>query len=113
MLLDCIKSFEHNTLVSCILSKYLSCEPENILQCLVRDDKDNTTIYGLLEYWAEINYTDSLNVLDFIELSLNEVADFVFISTSPPDIGGAQGSTANTILKLNKNIIIPLEWLLD
>jgi len=112
MLLDCIKSYEHNTLVSNILSAYLSCKPESILQCLVRDDKNNT-VYGLLEYWAEINNTDSLNVLDFIELSLNDVANFTFISTSPPDIGGIQGSTANTILKLSKNIIIPLEWLLD
>ena len=111
MNINTIKAYEHNTLVSDILSKYLICKPELIIPVLVGDGQDTT--YGLLEYWAEVNNTDPFNVLDAIEFSLRSVADFTFISTSPADTGGFPGPTANTILKLIDNIIIPLEWMLD
>lgn len=111
MNVNTIKSYEHNASVSEILSSYLMCKPELIIQTLVGDVQD--TANGLLEYWAEINNTEPFNVLDTIEFSLRSVADFTFISTSPADTGGFSGPTANTVLRLTNDIIIPLEWMLD
>lgn len=106
-----LKSYEHNASTSDILSSYLMCKPELIIQTLVGDVQD--TANSLLEYWAEINNTEPFNVLDTIEFSLRSVADFTFISTSPADTGGFSGPTANTVLRLTNDIIIPLEWMLD
>lgn len=111
MNINTLKSYELNTSVSDILSSYLMCKPELIIQTLVGDVQD--TANGLLEYWAEINNTEPFNVLDTIEFSLRSVADFTFISTSPADTGGFSGPTANTVLRLTNDIIIPLEWMLD
>lgn len=111
MNINTLKSYELNTSVSDILSSYLMCKPELIIQTLVGDVQDTTD--GLLEYWAEINNTEPFNVLDTIEFSLRSVADFTFISTSPADTGGFSGPTANTVLRLTNDIIIPLEWMLD
>lgn len=111
MNINTLKSYELNTSVSDILSSYLMCKPELIIQTLVGDVQD--TADGLLEYWAEINNTEPFNVLDTIEFSLRSVADFTFISTSPADTGGFSGPTANTVLRLTNDIIIPLEWMLD
>lgn len=111
MNINTLKSYELNTSVSDILSSYLMCNPELIIQTLVGDVQD--TANGLLEYWAEINNTEPFNVLDTIEFSLRSVADFTFISTSPADTGGFSGPTANTVLRLTNDIIIPLEWMLD
>ena len=111
MNINTLKSYELNSSVSDILSAYLMCKPELIIQTLVGDVQDNTN--GLLEYWAEINNTEPFNVLDTIEFSLRSVADFTFISTSPADTGGFSGPTANTVLRLTNDIIIPLEWMLD
>lgn len=111
MNINTLKSYEHNASVSDILSSYLMCNHELIIQTLVGDVQDTTN--GLLEYWAEINNTEPFNVLDTIEFSLRSVADFTFISTSPADTGGFSGPTANTVLRLTNDIIIPLEWMLD
>ena len=111
MNINTLKSYEHNASVSDILSSYLMCKPELIIQTLVGDVQD--TANGLLEYWAEINNTEPFNVLDKIEFSLRSVADFTFISTSPADTGGFPCKTANTVLRLTNDIIIPLEWMLD
>lgn len=111
MNVNTIKSYELNTSVSDILSSYLMCKPELIIQTLVGDVQDMTN--GLLEYWAEINNTEPFNVLDTIEFSLRSVADFTFISTSPADTGGFPCKTANAVLRLTNDIIIPLEWMLD
>lgn len=111
MNINTLKSYELNTSLSYILSSYLMCKPELIIQTLVGDVQD--TANGLLEYWAEINNTEPFNVLDTIELSLRSVADFTFISTSPADTGGFHCKTANTVLRLTNDIIIPLEWMLD
>ena len=111
MNINTLKSYELNTSLSDILSSYLMCKPELIIQTLVGDVQD--TANGLLEYWAEINNTEPFNVLDTIEFSLRSVADFTFISTSPADTGGFPCKTANTVLRLTNDIIIPLEWMLD
>jgi len=102
---DVYKQFEHDTLVSRILSEYVVCRPDILLQSLVED----SDIYGLVEYWAEINRTDKLSILDAVEMSINKIADFKVISTSL-----CQGSlTLHSILKLQNDIIIPLDWCLD
>lgn len=107
-----LKSYEHNTSASDILSAYLMCNPELIIQTLVGDVQDTTN--GLLEYWAEINNTEPFNVLDTIEWSLRiDVSEFKFISVSPDGAGGFNCQIANTVLKLTNDIIIPLEWMLD
>lgn len=112
MNINTIKSYEHNTSVSDILSSYLMCKPELIIQTLVGDVQD--TANGLLEYWAEINNTEPFNVLDTIEWSLRrDVSEFKFISISQDGTGGFNCQIANTVLKLTNDIIIPLEWMLD
>lgn len=112
MNINTIKSYEHNTSASEILSSYLMCKPELIIQTLVGDVQDTTN--GLLEYWAEINNTDPFNVLDTIEWSLRRDAyEFKFISVSPDGTGDFHCQIANTVLKLTNDIIIPLEWMLD
>ena len=112
MNINTLKSYEHNASVSDILSSYLMCKPELIIQTLVGDVQDTTN--GILEYWAEINNTDPFNVLDTIEWSLRRgIAEFKFISVSPDGTGGFNCKTANTVLKLTNDIIIPLEWMLD
>ena len=112
MNINTLKSYELNTSVSDILSSYLMCKPELIIQTLVGDVQDTTN--GLLEYWAEINNTEPFNVLDTIEWSLRiDISEFKFISTSPADTGGFPCKTANTVLRLTNDIIIPLEWMLD
>ena len=112
MNVNTLKSYEHNTSVSEILSSYLMCKPELIIQTLVGDVQD--TANGLLEYWAEINNTEPFNVLDTIEWSLRiDVSEFKFISVSPDGAGGFNCKIANTVLKLTNDIIIPLEWMLD
>ena len=112
MNINTLKAYEHNTSASEILSAYLICKPELIIQTLVGDVQDTNN--GLLEYWAEINNTDPFNVLDTIEWSLRiDVSEFKFISVSPDGTGGFPCQTANTVLKLTNDIIIPLEWMLD
>ena len=112
MNINMLKSYEHNTSVSDILSSYLMCKPELIIQTLVGDVQDTTN--GLLEYWAEINNTEPFNVLDTIEWSLRrDISEFKFISISQDGTGGFHCQIANTILKLTNDIIIPLEWMLD
>lgn len=102
-----IKSFESHTLVSDILSAYIRCTPTDIINCLV--DNISGDAPGLLDYWAEINSVDQATILDAIEYSLKSIANFKFISTST--IYNSQ--TANTILRLSNDIIIPLEWVLS
>lgn len=112
MNINMLKSYEHNTSVSDILSSYLMCKPELIIQTLVGDVQD--TANGLLEYWAEINNTEPFNVLDTIEWSLRrDISEFKFISISQDGTGGFNCQIANTVLKLTNDIIIPLEWMLD
>ena len=112
MNINTLTDYELNASVSDILSSYLMCEPELIIQTLVGDVQDTTN--GILEYWAEINNTDPFNVLDTIEWSLRRgIAEFKFISVSPDGTGGFNCKTANTVLKLTNDIIIPLEWMLD
>ena len=112
MNINTLTDYELNASVSDILSSYLMCNPELIIQTLVGDVQDTTN--GLLEYWAEINNTDPFNVLDTIEWSLRRgIAEFKFISVSPDGTGGFNCKTANTVLKLTNDIIIPLEWMLD
>ena len=112
MNINTLKAYEHNTSTSEILSAYLICKPELIIQTLVGDVQDTNN--GLLEYWAEVNNTDPFNVLDTIEWSLRiDVSEFKFISVSPDGTGGFPCQTANTVLKLTNDIIIPLEWMLD
>lgn len=112
MNVNTLKSYEHNTSASEILSSYLMCKPELIIQTLVGDVQDTTN--GLLEYWAEINNTEPFNVLDTIEWSLRrDISEFKFISVSPDGAGGFHCQIANTVLKLTNDIIIPLEWMLD
>ena len=112
MNINTLKSYEHNTSASEILSSYLMCKPELIIQTLVGDVQDTTN--GLLEYWAEINNTEPFNVLDTIEWSLRiDVSEFKFISISQDGTGGFNCQTANTVLKLTNDIVIPLEWMLD
>lgn len=112
MNINTLKAYEHNTSVSDILSAYLMCGSELIIQTLVGDVQD--TANGLLEYWAEINNTEPFNVLDTIEWSLRrDIAEFKFISVPPDGTGGFHCQTANTVLKLTNDIIIPLEWMLD
>ena len=112
MNINTLKAYEHNTSTSDILSAYLMCKPELIIQTLVGDVQD--TANGLLEYWAEINNTEPFNVLDTIEWSLRrDISEFKFISISPDDTGGFPCKTANTVLRLTNDIIIPLEWMLD
>ena len=112
MNINTLKSYEHNTSTSEILSSYLMCKPELIIQTLVGDVQDTTN--GLLEYWAEINNTEPFNVLDTIEWSLRrDISEFKFISVSQDGAGGFNCQTANTVLKLTNDIIIPLEWMLD
>ena len=112
MNINTLKSYEHNASASEILSSYLMCKPELIIQTLVGDVQD--TANGLLEYWAEINNTEPFNVLDTIEWSLRrDASEFKFISVSPDGTGGFNCQIANTVLKLTNDIIIPLEWMLD
>ena len=112
MNINTLKAYERNTSTSEILSAYLMCKPELIIQTLVGDVQDTNN--GLLEYWAEINNTDPFNVLDTIEWSLRiDVSEFKFISVSPDGTGGFPCQTANTVLKLTNDIVIPLEWMLD
>ena len=112
MNINTLKSYEHNASVSDILSEYLMCKPELIIQTLVGDVQDTTN--GLLEYWAEINNTDPFNVLDTIEWSLRrDISEFKFISISQDGTGGFNCKIANTVLRLTNDIIIPLEWMLD
>lgn len=112
MNINTLKAYEHNASTSEILSAYLMCKPELIIQTLVGDVQDTNN--GLLEYWAEINNTEPFNVLDTIEWSLRiDVSEFKFISVSPDGTGGFPCQTANTVLKLTNDIVIPLEWMLD
>lgn len=112
MNINTLKSYEHNTSASDILSSYLMCKPELIIQTLVGDVQD--TANGLLEYWAEINNTEPFNILDTIEWSIRrDISEFKFISVSPDGTGGFNCQIANTVLKLTNDIIIPLEWMLD
>ena len=112
MNVNMLKSYELNTSASEILSLYLMCKPELIIQTLVGDVQDTTN--GLLEYWAEINNTEPFNVLDTIEWSLRrDASEFKFISVSPDGTGCFHCQIANTVLKLTNDIIIPLEWMLD
>ena len=112
MNINTLKAYEHNTSTSEILSAYLMCKPELIIQTLVGDVQDTNN--GLLEYWAEVNNTEPFNVLDTIEWSLRiDISEFKFISVSPDGTGGFPCQTANTVLKLTNDIVIPLEWMLD
>jgi len=96
MSLENLKLLEHDTLVEFILSKYLGYNPESVLQCLVEDDD----LFGLVDYWAELNSTDKLCILDAIEMSLHDVADFNVISTSLcQDV-----NTCHSLLRLQVNL---------
>lgn len=104
MYLENLKRFEHDTTVEYIFTQYIVCSPEHIMHCLVEDND----IYGLVNYWAEINKTDTLSIIDAIEMSLHNIADFTVISTS-----FKSHKVGHTILKLSNDIIIPLDWCLE
>lgn len=94
------KSYEHDTTVTDILSEYIVCSKDKIIQCLVGDSDEN--MHCLLEYWAEVNRTNPLSILDAIELSLLNIANFSVI--------GQQNNTLYSVLKLPNDINIPLAW---
>lgn len=99
MFIDKIKSFENNSSVSDILSAYLMCDKKKLVQVLIGDDKD--TSYGLLDYWADINNMSTSDIIDAIEVSMNNLAEFtVSVSADNP---------VKSTLKLG-NITIPLTW---
>ena len=99
MFIDKIKSFENCALVSDILSTYLMCDKKKIVQVLIGDDKD--TSYGLLDYWADINNMSPSELIDIIEVSIDNLAEFT-VTVSADD-------SVQSILKLG-NITIPLTW---
>jgi hypothetical protein len=101
MSLENLKRFEHDTTVEYILSQYIICKPENIMYCLVEDND----IYGLADYWAELNKVDKLAILDAIEISLHNIANFTVISTS-----FINNKVCHTLMRLPNNIMIPLDW---
>lgn len=102
MIPEDIKAYEHNTPVADILSSYIPCKHNQIIPALIGDSGDAS--YGLLDYWAEINHTDNLSVIDAIEMSLFKTADFDVISASYTT------KTLHSVLRLQNNIVIPLEW---
>jgi len=108
--LENLKRFEHDTTVEYILSQYIICKPENIMYCLVEDND----IYGLADYWAELNKVDKLAILDAIEISLHNIADFTVISTSflyRNSISTViNNKVCHTLMRLPNNIMIPLDW---
>jgi hypothetical protein len=99
MFIDKIKSFENDTSVSDILSAYLMCDKKKLVQVLIGDDKD--TSYGLLDYWADINNMQTSDLIDVIEASISNVAEFT-VTVYADDY-------VKSILKLG-NITIPLTW---
>lgn len=99
MFIDKIKSFENNASVSDILSAYLMCNKKKLVQVLIGDDKD--TSYGLLDYWADVNNVSTSDLIDVIELSMDNLAEFI-VTVSVDD-------SVKSILKLG-NIVIPLTW---
>lgn len=104
MSLENLKLFEHNTTVEYIFTQYIVCRPELIMYCLIED----SDLYGLVDYWAEINKVDKLTIIDAIEMSLHDIADFNVISTS-----FRSHKVCHTLLKLQNNIMIPLDWQID
>ena len=104
MYLENLKRFEHDTTVEYIFTQYIVCRPEHIMSCLVED----VDLYGLINYWAEINKVDKLAIIDAIEMSLHDIADFSVISTS-----FRSHKIGHTLLKLPNNIMIPLDWQLE
>lgn len=104
MYLENLKLFEHDTTVEYIFTQYIVCRPEHIMYCLVED----SDLYGLIDYWAELNRVDKLAIIDAIEMSLHDIADFTVISTS-----FRSNKIGHTILKLPNDIIIPLDWCLE
>lgn len=96
MYLESLKRFEHDTTVEYIFTQYIVCKPECVMSCLIEDDD----LYFLIDYWAELNKVDKLAIIDAIEVSLHDIADFNVISTS----------LGRTLLRLQNNIMIPLDW---
>jgi len=103
---DDIKSFESNHAVSDILSTYIMCSKDNIVQSLIGDGIN--TSYSLIHYWSEINKTDIQSILDAIEINLNEIADFSVIGDFVVPVTNIK--IIKTVLRLGTNVIIPLEW---
>ena len=106
MTLNDIKSFELNHTVADILSTYIMCSKDKIMQSIIGDDIDIS--YGLIDYWSEINRTDVHSLLDAIELNLNSNAEFnvvgkFIVPTTKIEI-------IKSVLKLGTDLVIPLEW---
>lgn len=106
MKLSDIKAFEDNHTVADILSTYIMCSKDKIMQSLIGDGVDVS--YGLIDYWSEINRTDIQLLLDTIEINLYNCADFNVIGTFVVPITKIE--IVKSVLKLSKDIIIPLEW---
>jgi len=104
MYLETLKLFEHDTTVEYIFTQYIVCRPEHIMHCLIEEDD----LYGLVDYWAELNKVDKLAIIDAIEMSLHDIADFTVISTS-----FRSHKVCHTLLRLPNNIMIPLDWQLE
>jgi len=103
---DDIKSFESNHTVSDILSTYIMCSKDSIVQSLIGDGVN--TGYSLIYYWSEINKTDIQSILDAIEINLNEIADFSVIGDFTVPVTNIK--IIKTVIRLGTDVIIPLEW---
>ena len=101
-----IKAFEDSHTVADILSTYIMCSKNKIIQSLIGDGVDVS--YGLIDYWSEINRTDIQSLLDTIEINLYNCADFNVIGTFVVPVTKIE--IVKSVLKLSKDIIIPLEW---